>query len=119
VALQNYYSIAGRDIEREIVPPVDKEKTYGIIDFMAEIAAQHDVTVARVALAWLLRKPGVTSIIVGAKRNDQLLDNIASTKLSLSDDDMKKLNHVRALAPEYPGWMVERQIQGRFPDAVS
>ena len=161
VALQNYYSIAGRDIEREIVPlalgeglgimpwsplaggflsgkftrdkqkagesrrdefdfpPVNKEKAYDIIDVMAEVAAQYGVTVAQVALAWLLRKPAVTSIIVGAKRNDQLLDNIGATKLPLSDEDMKKLDQVSALTPEYPGWMVERQIQGRFPDSVS
>ena len=161
VALQNYYTIAGRDIEREIVPmalsenlsimpwsplaggflsgkfsrktlkagnsrrdefdfpPVNKEKAYDIIDVMAEVAAQYGVTVAQVALAWLLRKPAVTSIIVGAKRNDQLLDNIGATKLPLSDEDMKKLDQVSALTPEYPGWMVERQIQGRFPDSVS
>ena len=161
VALQNYYSIAGRDIEREIVPlalseglglmpwsplaggfltgkftrekpkagesrrddfdfpPVNKEKAYDIIDAMAEIADQYNVTVARVALAWMLRKPGVTSIITGAKRNDQLLDNIASTKLPLSDDEMNKLDQISALVPEYPGWMVERQILGRFPDPVS
>ena len=158
VALQNYYSIAGRDLEREIIPmavseglglmpwsplaggflsgkfnrenkktgenrrdefdfpPVNKEKAYEIIDAMAEIAVQYNVSVARVALAWMLRKPGVTSIIIGAKRNDQLLDNIASTKLQLSDDDMKKLDLISSLAPEYPGWMVERQMKGRFPE---
>ena len=157
-ALQNYYSIAGRDIEREIVPmavseglglmpwsplaggflsgkfsrgkqkagesrrdefdfpPVNKEKAYNIIDVMAEIAAGYNVSVARVALAWMLRKPAVTSIIIGAKKNDQLLDNISSASLHLSDEDMKKLDQVSALAPEYPGWMVERQITGRFPE---
>jgi aryl-alcohol dehydrogenase-like predicted oxidoreductase len=161
VALQNYYSVAGRDVEREIVPmalseglglmpwsplaggflsgkftrekqkaggsrrdefdfpPVNKEKAYDIIDVMAEVASQYDVSVARVALAWLLRKKGVTSIIVGAKRNDQLLENIAATTLQLSEDDMKKLDTVSALAAEYPGWMVERQITGRFPETVS
>ncbi len=161
VALQNYYSVAGRDVEREIVPmalseglglmpwsplaggflsgkftrekqkagdsrrdefdfpPVNKEKAYDIIDVMATVASQYDVSVARVALAWLLRKKGVTSIIVGAKRNDQLLENIAATTLQLSEDDMKKLDTVSALAPEYPGWMVERQITGRYPDAIS
>jgi aryl-alcohol dehydrogenase-like predicted oxidoreductase len=158
-ALQNYYSIACRDVEREIIPmalgeglglmpwsplsggflsgkftrdlqkagnsrrdefdfpPVDKEKTYDIIDEMADIAIKYDVSVARVALAWLLRKPAVTSIIIGAKKNDQLLDNIACTKLQLSDDDMKKLDQISALVPEYPGWMVERQMAGRFPES--
>ncbi len=161
VALQNYYSIAGRDIEREIVPmalseglgimpwsplaggflsgkftreqqkagnsrrdefdfpPLNKEKAFVIIDTMAEIAARHGVSVARVALAWTLRKPGVTSIITGAKRHEQLLDNIASTKLQLSDDDMQMLDQVSGLEKEYPGWMVERQIAGRFPDPIA
>lgn len=159
VALQNYYSIAGRDIEREIIPmaaaegmglmpwsplaggflsgkfsranlkagesrrdefdfpPVNKEKAYEIIEVMAGIAARHEVSVARVALAWMLRKPAVTSIIVGAKRNEQLLDNIGATALHLSDDDRKKLDEISALAAEYPGWMVERQSVGRFPEA--
>ncbi|MCX6303774.1 MAG: aldo/keto reductase [Bacteroidetes bacterium] len=158
VALQNYYSIAGRDIEREIVPmalaeglglmpwsplaggflsgkftrdklkagesrrdefdfpPIDKEKAYDIIDAMAEVGAQYQVSVAQVALAWMLRKPAVTSIIIGAKRKEQLLDNIAATGLQLSDDDMKKLDLISALVPEYPGWMVERQMAGRLPE---
>ena len=161
VALQNYYSIAGRDVEREIVtmalseglglmpwsplaggflsgkfsrdkkkagdsrrdefdfPPVNKEKAYEIIDVMADIAGQYNVSIAQVALAWLLKKPAVTSIIVGAKRNDQLLDNIAATRLQLSEEEMKKLDQISALASEYPGWMVERQMSGRFPEENS
>jgi len=161
VALQNYYSIAGRDVEREIIPlaqsegmalmpwsplaggflsgkftrekqkagesrrddfdfpPVNKEKAYLILDVMAEVAALHGVSVARVALAWLLRKPGVTSIIIGAKRKEQLLDNIAATGLQLTDDDMQKLDAISALEPEYPGWMVERQMAGRYPETNS
>ena len=156
-ALQNYYSIAGRDVERELVPmalseglglmpwsplaggflsgkftrdkakagnsrrdafdfpPVNKAKAYDIIDLMTEIAAKYQVSAAQVALAYLLKKPAVTSIIIGAKRQDQLLDNIASTTLALSDDDINNLDKVSALAPEYPGWMVERQSTGRFP----
>jgi aryl-alcohol dehydrogenase-like predicted oxidoreductase len=156
-ALQNYYSIAGRDVEREIVPmalseglalmpwsplaggflsgkftrdiaqagdsrrdtfdfpPVNKEKAYNIIDVMSEIAKSHQVTVAQVALAWLLKKPGVTSIIIGAKRQDQLKDNIASTKLALTDQDLQKLEDISALVPEYPGWMQARQMEGRWP----
>jgi aryl-alcohol dehydrogenase-like predicted oxidoreductase len=158
VALQNYYTIAGRDIEREIVPmalseglalmpwsplaggflsgkytrniqkagdsrrdvfdfpPVNKEKAYDIIDLMAEIAVRYNTSVARVALAWMLGKPAVTSIIIGAKRKEQLLDNIAATKLELSEEDLNKLDEISALSPEYPGWMVERQAQGRFPE---
>ncbi|OHD69411.1 MAG: aldo/keto reductase [Spirochaetes bacterium RBG_16_49_21] len=156
-ALQYYYSIASRDVEREIVPmaeseglglmpwsplaggflsgkytrkkekagdsrrdtfdfpPVNREKAYDIIDLMAEIGGKHNASVAQVAIAWLLQKPAVTSVIIGAKRQDQLVDNINATKLSLSEDEMKKLDALSALTPEYPGWMVERQMQGRLP----
>ena len=158
VASQNYYSIAARELEREIIPmaasegiglmpwsplaggflsgkytrknetagnsrrdsfdfpPVNKPKAYDIIDVMDEVGKKHDVSVARVALAWLLHKKTVTSVIIGAKREEQLLDNIAATQLSLTDDDMQKLDAVSALSPEYPGWMLERQMQNRLPE---
>lgn len=61
------------------------------------------------ALAWLLHRKAVTSVIVGAKRLDQLEDNIAATELSLSDAELDALDAVSALPPEYPGWMFERQ----------
>ncbi len=157
VALQNYYSIAGRDIEREIVPmsqseklalmpwsplaggflsgkytrnnekagdsrrdsfdfpPVDKEKAYDIIELMENISKNHGVSVAQVALAWMLKKEAVTSIIIGAKKQEQLVDNIAATELELTDDEMEQLDTISALKPEYPGWMVERQAEGRWP----
>jgi aryl-alcohol dehydrogenase-like predicted oxidoreductase len=157
-ALQNYYTIAGRDVEREIVPmaqseglalmpwsplaggflsgkytrdkekaggdsrrdefdfpPIDKEKAYDIIDLMFEIGQNHKVSVAQVALAWLLNKEVVTSVIIGAKKYEQLVDNIAATQLELSGDEMEQLDTISALKPEYPGWMVERQMQGRLP----
>ncbi|MGD2033954.1 MAG: aldo/keto reductase, partial [Bacteroidales bacterium] len=158
VASQNYYSIAGRDIEREIVPmvqdqgmalmpwsplaggflsgkytrekskagdsrrdefdfpPVNKEKAYDIIDVMLRIGKSHDTSAARVALAWMLKKPGVTSIIIGAKRKEQLTDNLAAVDLELTDAEMQELDTVSALSPEYPGWMVERQMTGRWPE---
>ena len=157
VALQNYYSIAGRDIEREIVPmavsenlgimpwsplaggflsgkftretqkagnsrrddfdfpPVNKEKAYDIIEVMQEIASGYNVSVARIALAWMLRKKGITSIIIGAKNENQLRENIASTTLSLTADEMSRLDSISELSKEYPGWMVERQADGRLP----
>lgn len=96
-------------------PPVNKEKAYDIIDVLIEIGGQHGVTAARVALAYLLKKAAVTSVIVGAKKKEQLLDNIAATELVLSDGDMSRLDAVSALQPEYPGWMLERQAQGRMP----
>lgn len=158
VASQSYYSIAGRDIEREVVPmalsenislmpwsplaggflsgkytrdkekagdsrrdsfdfpPVNKEKAYDIIDVMIKIGKSHKSSAARVALAWTLQKPGVTSVIIGAKRKDQLLDNIAATKLVLSPKDMEELDHISELSSEYPGWMMDRQMAGRMPE---
>jgi len=159
VALQNYYSIAARDVEREIIPlalsegialmpwsplaggflsgkfnrnsevagdsrrdtfdfpPLNKAKAYDIIDVLMQIGENHKVSAAQVALAYILKKPGVTSIIIGAKKHDQLMDNIAATKLQLSEDEMLQLDTISALSPEYPGWMLERQAQGRLPQS--
>ncbi|MCJ2071434.1 aldo/keto reductase [Methylobacterium sp. J-030] len=146
--LQAYYSIAGRDLEREIVPmlrseglgllvwsplaggllsgkysggggegrrasfdfpPVDRPRAESCIDAMRTVAEARGVSVAQVALAWLLHRTAVTSVIVGAKRLDQLEDNIAATALSLTGDELDALDAVSALPAEYPGWMFERQ----------
>lgn len=154
--LQAYYSIAGRDLEREIVPlledqkmgllvwsplaggllsgkfsrenqkpegsrrsefdfpVVDKERTWKIIDAMRPIAEAHGASVATVALSYVLAKPFVTSVIIGAKRMDQLKDNLAAVDLKLGVDEMKKLDEVSALPPEYPGWMVPFQTSDRL-----
>jgi aryl-alcohol dehydrogenase-like predicted oxidoreductase len=164
-SLQAYYSVAGRDLERELIPmlrsegvglmvwsplaggflsgkyareeegqpagqpsaqaeegsrrmafdfpPVNKKKAWNSIDVMRPIAQAHEASVARVALAWLLHQPQVTSIIVGAKRPDQLADNIAATALTLSPAELAQINDASALAPEYPGWMFERQGEYR------
>ncbi len=154
--LQAYYSIAGRDLEREIVPLlesekvgllvwsplaggllsgkysrtsqkpadsrrtdfdfpiVDKERTWKILDVMAPIAKAHECSPARVSLAWLLAKPVVTSVIIGAKRHDQLQDNLAAIKLTLTHDELKRLDEVSALVPEYPGWMLPFQGADRM-----
>jgi aryl-alcohol dehydrogenase-like predicted oxidoreductase len=150
-SLQMYYSIAGRDLEREIVPlakdeglailpwsplaggflsgkytragaptegarrvafdfpPVDKEKAYDIIDVMKEIGDARKVSVAQIALSWLLHQKHVTSVIIGAKNEQQLADNLAATSVELSSDDLKRLDEVSKLKLEYPGWMLERQ----------
>jgi aryl-alcohol dehydrogenase-like predicted oxidoreductase len=154
--LQAYYSIAGRDLEREIIPLleseavgllvwsplaggllsgkfsrtnqkpadsrrtefdfplVDKERTWKILDVMAPIAKAHGCSPARVSLAWLLAKPVVTSVIIGAKRNDQLQDNLAAIELALTQDELKRLDEVSALPPEYPGWMSKFQGADRL-----
>ena len=154
-SLQAYYTVAGRDLEREIVPmlrseglglmvwsplaggflsgkysrqqqaeagsrrlefdfpPVDKERAYDCIDVMRAIGQARDASVAQVALAWLLHQPQVTSVIVGAKRPEQLADNIGATRLQLSTEDLARIDAASKLAPEYPGWMFERQGEAR------
>jgi aryl-alcohol dehydrogenase-like predicted oxidoreductase len=54
-------------------------------------------------------------VIIGAKKQDQLTDNINSVNVKLSDEEMQELNQVSEIPAEYPGWMVNRQLQGRFP----
>ncbi|MBS1523289.1 MAG: aldo/keto reductase [Bacteroidetes bacterium] len=94
-------------------PPVNKEKAYDIIDVIAEVGKQYGVSAAQVALAWVRLQKGITSTIIGAKNPNQLLDNVKSTELILSQDDLKRINEVSALPREYPGWMVERQSADR------
>lgn len=155
--LQAYYSIAGRDLERDIVPlledqkvgllvwsplaggllsgkfgpgsngpegarraafdfpPVDKDRAWKCVDAMREIGQARGVSVARVALAYILAKPFVTSVIIGAKTPEQLDDNLASTAVALTAEEMTKLDAVSALPPEYPGWMLRRQGSERRP----
>ena len=95
-------------------PIVDKERTWKILDVMTPIAKSHGCSAARVSLAWLLAKPVVTSIIIGAKRIDQLQDNLAAVELTLAADELKQLDDVSVLPPEYPGWMLPFQGADRL-----
>jgi len=155
--LQAYYTIAGRDLERELIPmlteeklglmvwsplaggllsgkfgpgtaspndarrtafdfpPVNKDRVWDCVAVMREIAGAHEVSVAQVALAWLLAKPAVMSVIIGAKTVEQLEDNLAATELTLTAEDMTKLDQVSELPTEYPGWMFARQGGSRAP----
>lgn len=159
VSTQNYYSIAGRDLENEIVPmtqdqnmailpwsplaggflsgkytrtnkpddgsrrlnfdfpPVEQERAYDIIEVMERIGADHGVSVARIALAWVLSKPAVTSVIIGAKTTDQLLDNIKAADLSLTSEQLEQLDEVSMMPKPYPQWMIERQSRDRLAPA--
>lgn len=96
-------------------PYVDKDRAFDCIDAMRPIAEAHGVSVARIALAWLLAKPAVTSVIIGAKTSDQLEDNLAASDVELTTDEVATLDKVSALPPEYPGWMLNRQGQTRIP----
>ena len=88
---------------------MDKDRGFAIVDAMRPIAEAHGASVAQVALAWLLHRPAVTSVIVGAKREDQLRDNLGACDLLLSPDELQALDDISRLTPEYPGWMMERQ----------
>ncbi|MGH6910934.1 MAG: aldo/keto reductase, partial [Phenylobacterium sp.] len=70
---------------------------------------------ARVALAWLLAKPAVMSIIIGAKTLEQLDDNLAAVDLALTPEEIARLDEVSELPAEYPGWMLGRQSASRIP----
>jgi aryl-alcohol dehydrogenase-like predicted oxidoreductase len=76
------------------------------------------VSVAQIALAWLLAKPHVSTVIVGAKTQDQLRDNIASTRVALTESELAALDQVSQLPPEYPGWMLALQGQLRAKPPV-
>ena len=94
-------------------PPVDKERAYDPIDAMEEIAASHGATVPQVALAWLLAKPAVSSVIVGARKLSQLEDNLGASQLRLSDEDVARLDATSHLPQQYPGWMFKVQGANR------
>jgi aryl-alcohol dehydrogenase-like predicted oxidoreductase len=92
---------------------VDKPRAARCVEAMRPIAAAHGVSVAQIALAWLLAQPAVTTVIIGAKTLEQLDDNIASVKVRLSAEELKALDEASALPPEYPGWMLSFQGQAR------
>src|SRR6185312_10616198 len=89
-------------------PPVDKDRAFRVIDAMRPIAEARRVSVAQVAIAWLLHQPVVTSVIIGARTNEQLLDNLAAANLQLDATQIASLDKVSALPTEYPGWMLDR-----------
>ena len=154
-SVQAYYTVAGRDLEREVLPliedqqlglmvwsplagglltgkfspdgkgpdgtrrasfdfpVVDKPRAFKVVDAMRPIAAQHEATVAQVALAWLLSRPQVSTVIMGAKTPEQLAENLGASKLVLTPEELQVLDDVSKLPPEYPGWMLAMQGQYR------
>ncbi len=86
-------------------PPIyDEERLYDTIEVLAQIAEAREVSAARVALAWLLGRPGVTTVIVGARTEEQLADNLGAASLTLSDDEMSRLEQVSRPPLPYPFW---------------
>jgi aryl-alcohol dehydrogenase-like predicted oxidoreductase len=102
-------SVVGSRRDNFDFPPINKEKGYDLVEIMSEIATVHNATVAQVALAWVRHQAGVTSTLIGAKTIAQLNDNLASIKIELSAEDLKKMDEVSPLPLQYPGWMVARQ----------
>jgi aryl-alcohol dehydrogenase-like predicted oxidoreductase len=143
---QSYYSLAGRELEREILPlvkdqdlgllvwsplaggflsgkfmrdasegagrratfdfpPVEKERAYAIIDVLRVVASRLEASVPQIALAWLLAQPTVTSVIIGARSEAQLDDNLGAVDLTLSAEDLAALDQASRLTAEYPEWM--------------
>jgi aryl-alcohol dehydrogenase-like predicted oxidoreductase len=89
------------------------------VDAMRPIAERRQVSVAQIALAWLLAKPAVSSVIIGAKSAEQLHDNIASTRVHLSAAELEALDAISQLPAEYPGWMLSLQGQYRSKPPVN
>jgi hypothetical protein len=88
---------------------VNKERVFKCVDAMRPLAQQRQVSVAQIALAWILSRPFVSSVIIGAKTMDQLRDNVAAARVELGADEIKQLDEVSQLSPEYPGWMLALQ----------
>jgi len=86
--------------------PFDKENGYGIVDVLKEVAKRHDASPARVALAWVLARPAVSSVIVAARKPEHLEDNIRAVDLQLSSEDVRLLDEVSDPGVPYPKWMV-------------
>jgi len=86
-------------------PPVhNEEQLYDTIDVLIEVAEAHGVSAAQVSLAWLLGRPGVTSVIIGARTDAQLADNLAAADLTLTDEERARLDKVSQQPLRYPYW---------------
>ncbi|WP_127751928.1 aldo/keto reductase [Devosia sp. 1566] len=144
-SLQAYYTLVGRELEREIVPmltsekiglmvwsplaggylsgkysagghstggrqtelnfpPINRDRGEPLIEVLKAVGAKHGRQPAQIAIAWLLRQPVVSTVLIGAKRTGQLQENVAATEITLDDDDMTQLESVSRLPIEYPGW---------------
>jgi aryl-alcohol dehydrogenase-like predicted oxidoreductase len=150
-SLQAYYSIAGRDLEHELLPlcreegigvmvwsplaggfltgkfrrgdeaaegarratfdfpPIDKEVAYDTVELLDRMAQEKGKTIAQLALGWLLRQPGVSTVIIGAKKMSQLEDNLGAVDVEFTDEELKAIDELTKPAPLYPEWMINFQ----------
>jgi len=98
--------------------PHDREKGYDLIDKMRLIGQRQHGSVAQVALAWLLAKSHVTSILLGASRVSQLNDNLGCLKVQLTDSDLKELDEFTSPAVQYPNWFQSRTLDQAVAEAL-
>jgi aryl-alcohol dehydrogenase-like predicted oxidoreductase len=99
-------------------PPIyDSERLYDVVDVLVEIAEGHGVSAAQVALAWLLGRPGVSSVVIGARTDEQLADNLAAAELELGEDERARLDEVSAPPLIYPYWHQAKTASERLSDA--
>jgi len=96
---------------------VDEERLYRIVDALAEIATQRSVSIPQVALNWVMRKPGVDTVIIGARNEEQLRDNLAAANWPLTDAEVERLDEASALPLPYPYWHQQKFAGDRNPPA--
>jgi aryl-alcohol dehydrogenase-like predicted oxidoreductase len=147
-SMQSYYSLASRDIEREMIPlledqhiglmvwsplaggmltgkykrdgktgggrrdaanfpTVDMERTFRVLDVLEPMAEKKQVSVAQLAIAWLLQRPVVSTVILGVRNEEQFRDNLGAASFSFTSEELTELNEASKLPPEYPGWLFE------------
>jgi aryl-alcohol dehydrogenase-like predicted oxidoreductase len=108
----------GRHLSGWDEPPVrDSDKLYDTVEVLVEIADGHGVSAAQVALAWLLGRPGVTLIVIGARTEEQLADNLAAAELRLSDEERRRLDEVSVPPLIYPFWHQAKTASDRLSPA--
>jgi aryl-alcohol dehydrogenase-like predicted oxidoreductase len=96
------------------IGPVDEEHGHAIVDVAREIAGSRGTSVAQVALNWLRSRPEVSSVIVGARTMEQLVDNLAAAQWTLDDDEVARLDEASARVLPYPYWFQRRFTAERF-----
>jgi len=158
---QMYYSLLGRDVERDVIPmmrryglgltvwsplasgflsgkytrdnlndpdnrysgfdllPFDKDKGFTLVDQMRKIASAHNASVAQVAIAWLLAKQAVTSVLLGASKLQQLGDNLGAVAVKLSEEEIKGLDAATVPTPVYPNWFIDNLADAKAKEAVA
>ena len=108
----------GRHLTEWSEPPVrDENKLYDTIETVIEIAAAHHASPAQVSLAYLLGKPGVTSVIIGARKEEQLADNLGAINVHLTQQEIDRLDVVSAPDLIYPHWHQANLVADRFSQA--